>query len=120
MKIKNIIIFTFIIKIITCINIEIANYKKYIITLANINNQNNFRFLLDTGSYYTIVSGIKENITNHNYYKLRNVDNKKLIKTKNNEPYSKVYNGGNKVNFSLYDFDFKFYKKILYIMFLLE
>lgn len=111
MKILNIIIFTFIIKTIICINIEIANYGNCLITLSDINNQNNFRFLLDTGSFYTIVSGIKKNITNHNYYKLKSNDKKKLIKPKNNEPLSKVYNGGNKVNFSLYDFDFTINKK---------
>lgn len=54
MFIRNIILFLIFTNLVICLSIEIVNYNIFpLLTLANINNNNiDFKFLIDTGSYY--------------------------------------------------------------------
>lgn len=64
--------------------------------------------MIDTGSYYTWVSGIKNNNSNHNYYKLKENDKNELIE----KNIDGTFNGGDNLVFSLYNFNFTFYENI--------
>lgn len=110
MNIKNILIILTFIKIINCcISLEIANYDIFLLKTSNINNENiTFRLLIDTGSYYTWVSGVDINNHLHHYYKITSKDKKNLI-SKN---ITRSFNSGDKINFSLYKFNLKLSKNI--------
>lgn len=100
MIIENIFIILVFIKIINCINIDFVAYESisliYRTNIINKNDENLFNFLIDTGSPYTWIPGIKSK--NHNYYN-NEKNNKKLIS--NN--ISIIYNGGDNINFSIYE-----------------
>lgn len=100
MNIKNVIIILTYIYITNCINIEIVAYDSIsLIYRTNIiNNDGNifFNFLIDTGSPYTWIPGVKREY--HNHY---NVTNLNKIPIDNN--ITVTYNSGDKINFSIYD-----------------
>lgn len=100
MDIRIIIIVFIFIKIIYCIKVDISNYDIFPLILKSsvIKNNNNYNFLLDTGSPYIWIPGIKNK--NHNYYK--NVNNLKLIR----KNLTASYIGGSEIVFSLYNTSF--------------
>lgn len=100
MIIKNIIIILVFIKIIKCVNIDIVSYESisliYRTNIINKDDKNLFNFLIDTGSPYTWIPGIKS--SRHNYY-----NNEKNNKTPILNNISIIYNGGDNINFSIYE-----------------
>lgn len=78
---------------------NIVNYNIYPVLLqTNITNNNSFNFLIDTGSPYTWVSGLKSKY--HDHY---NVKNEQL---KTNEKKNVTYSGGTQISFSIYNSSF--------------
>lgn len=100
MIIKNIIIILVFIKIINCINIDFVSYESisliYRTNIINKNDGNLFNFLIDTGSPYTWIPGIKSK--NHNYY-----NNEKNNKNPISNNISIIYNGGDNIKISIYE-----------------
>lgn len=89
-------------KVINCIKLNFVNYDIYplLFQTSIIDGDNNFKFLLDTGSPYTWISGVESE--SHDYYDIKN--NNKLTFIKEN--LTETFNGGSKIVFSLYNTTF--------------
>lgn len=100
MNIKNIVFILFFIKIINCIKINFVNYDIFpLLIQTNVINKNNyFKFLIDTGSPYTWISGVKSKY--HDHYNINNTN------LKSQAEINVTYSGDAQIRFLIYNTSF--------------